>query len=252
MDPKNTTKFLDKICEDHFLKVLKKSYDDLFSYTNSYEPRMIMAREVIADRGIWIAKKRYLLNVLNSEGVEYSKPKLKMMGIEAIKSSTPSVVRDSFKDIFDMIMSKTEGEVQNYIQNFREEFKKLSPEEVSFPRGVSDLGKWISRETSYLKGCPIHVRGAILYNDLLKKKKLDSQYEDIKNGNKIKFCYLISPNPIGENVISFPNFLPTEFGLGEYIDYDKQFEKTFLEPLNLILNPIGWSSEKVATLDSFF
>lgn len=252
MDPKNTTKFLDKICEDHFLKVLKKSYDDLFSYTNSYEPRMIMAREVIADRGIWIAKKRYLLNVLNSEGVEYAKPKLKMMGIEAIKSSTPSVVRDSFKEIFDMIMSKTEGEVQSYIQNFREEFKKLSPEEVSFPRGVSDLGKWISRETSYLKGCPIHVRGAILYNDLLKKKKLDSQYEDIKNGNKIKFCYLTSPNPIGENVISFPNFLPTEFELGEYIDYDKQFEKTFLDPLNLILNPIGWSSEKVATLDSFF
>lgn len=252
MNPKNPTKFLDGVCEKHFLKTLKKSYDKLFTYTNSFEPRMEMAREVIADRGIWIAKKRYLLNVLNSEGVQYSEPKLKMMGIEAIKSSTPAIVRDSFKKIFDMIMTSTEKEVQDYILEFRESFSKLSPEEVSFPRGVTNLTKWEDDQSMFTKGCPIHVRGSIVYNKLLKDKKLYNTYEEIKDGNKIKFCYLITPNPIGENVISFPNFLPTELKLGEYIDYSKQFDKTFIEPLNMILKPIGWTAEEVWTLERFF
>jgi DNA polymerase elongation subunit (family B) len=252
MKPKNPIKFLDDACKGHFIPLLEKTYKDLFDYMNAYDPRMVMDREIIADRGIWAAKKRYILNVLNSEGVQYAEPKLKMMGIEAVKSSTPAIVRDRFKNVFHMIMNKTERETQTYIENFRKEFKQLNAEEVSFPRGVSDIKKWMSPKDLYLKGTPIHVRGSLIYNHLITQNKLENKLDVIRNGNKIKFCYLTFPNPIGENVISFPTYLPKELGLNEYIDYDKQFEKTFLDPLDLILNPIGWSAVAFATLDDFF
>lgn len=250
--PKDPVTFLDKICQDHFEPVMSKSYDKLFETKNCLEKRMVMAREVIADRGIWVAKKRYILNVHNSEGVQYAEPKLKMMGIEAIKSSTPEVVRERFREIFNIILNSSESEVQKYISDFRREFKQLPPESIAFPRGVSDIDKWIDPKRVYLKGCPIHVRGSLLYNNFIEKHNLLRKYEDIKNGNKIKFVYLKLPNVLKENVISFPSYIPTEMGLQRYVDYDKMFNKTFIEPLNFVLHAIGWSAEQESTLDAFF
>jgi DNA polymerase elongation subunit (family B) len=250
--PNDPVKFLDEACKNHFEKVLEKAYEELFHNMNCYKNRMVMAREVIADRGIWTAKKRYILNVHNSEGVQYAKPKLKIMGIEAIKSSTPAVCRDALKEMFKIIVSSTEEETQEAIATFKQQFQALSPEEVSFPRGVSDLTKWSDRKTIYTKGTPIHVRGALLYNYHVQDKSLAKKYELIQAGDKIKFCYLKLPNHIKENIITFPGYLPPELQLHKYIDYDKQFEKTFLEPLNFILKAIGWEAEKQTTLEDFF
>lgn len=246
--PNDPVKFLDKVCREHFEKVLEKTYAELAEYTNAYVNRMEMGREVIADRGIWVAKKRYILNVHNSEGVQYKEPKLKMMGIEAVKSSTPQVVRDKFKDIFKVIIEGTQSGTQRFISDFKYQFRNLTPEEISFPRGVSDVDKWSDRKVIYKKACPIHVRGALLYNHYTKGMKL----EQIKNGEKVKFCYLKTPNPIQENVISYPHNLPRELALEKYIDYDKMFQKTFLDPLEPILEAVGWTAEEQSSLEDFF
>ncbi len=244
--------FLDKVSKVELEKYIEGSYQELADYMNAYEQKMQMKRENIADRGIWTAKKRYIMNVWDSEGVRYEEPKLKIMGIEAVKSSTPAPCRKMIKDALKLIMSGTENEVIDYIEKCRIEFRKLSPEEVSFPRSVSDVTKHHCVNGIYDKGTPIHVRGALLFNYYIKDKKLTSKYSLIQNGEKIKFCYLSKPNPIYENVISFIQDFPKELGLQKYVDYDTQFDKGFLEPLRTILNAIGWSAERKITLDSFF
>ena len=243
---------IDQICRDQFEPMLQKAYQSLFDSFNCYMPRMEMAREAIADRGIWTAKKRYILNVHNNEGVQYAQPKLKIMGIEAIKSSTPSACRDALKELFKVIVTGNESATQKAIQQFKEYFSTLPPEQVSFPRGVNEVTKWKDRKDLYKKGTPIHVRGAILYNHYIKDKGLDKKYTMVQNGEKIKFCYLKMPNPIRENVISFPDYLPEELQLHKYIDYDTQFQKTFLDPIEPILDAIGWSTEEKVSLEDFF
>ena len=243
---------LDKICQDKLEPFIEKSYQELATYVNAYAQKMQMKRENIADRGIWTAKKRYILNVWDSEGVRYEDPKLKIMGIEAVKSSTPAPCRKMIKDALNLMMGGTEDEVIDFSDDARAKFKKMSPEDIAFPRTVSDVNKHKSSATIYGKGTPIHVRGALLYNHYIKEKHLDTKYSLINNGEKIKFLYLKKANPIRENVISFIQDFPVELGVDKYIDYDLQFDKAFLEPVKVILDAIGWNVEKVVNLELFF
>jgi DNA polymerase elongation subunit (family B) len=243
---------LDAFCQSKIEPFIDESYKDLADYVNAYEQKMQMKRENIADRGIWTAKKRYILNVWDSEGVRYDEPKLKMMGIEAVKSSTPAPCRIMIKDALRLMMSGTEDEVIDFIAKCRKDFSNLPPEQVSFPRSVSDVAKYKCPARIYSKGTPIHSRGALLFNHYIKKAGLDRKYTLIGNGEKIKFCYLKVPNTIGENVISFISDFPRELGIEKYVDYDSQFQKSFLDPLKIILDSIGWSAEKTVSLESFF
>jgi DNA polymerase elongation subunit (family B) len=251
-DKAKVVELLDMVCGDKLEPYIDKCYNDLAAYVSAYDQKMQMKRENIADRGIWTAKKRYILNVWNSEGVAYTEPKLKMMGIEAVKSSTPAPCRKMIKDALKLMMSGTEEDVIAFIDNARKEFKQLPPEEISFPRSVSDVQKYKSTSDIYAKGTPIHARGALLFNHYVKEKKLTNKYSLIQNGEKIKFCYLKKPNIIHENIISFIQEFPHELGLDKYIDYDLQFEKAFVEPVKAILDAIGWNVEKTVNLDLFF
>ena len=243
---------LNKICEEKFEPYIDQCYQNLANYVSAYDQKMQMKRENIADRGIWTAKKRYILNVWDSEGVRYEDPKLKMMGIEAVKSSTPAPCRKMIKDALKLMMTGTEEDVIHFIDKSREEFKKLPPEQIAFPRSVSDVQKYKSSSDIYIKGTPIHCRGALLFNHYVKEKKLTNKYSLIQNGEKIKFCYLKKPNVIHENIISFIQDFPRELNLDKYIDYDLQFEKSFVEPLKAILDAIGWNVEKTVNLELFF
>jgi hypothetical protein len=233
-------------------KYITSSYETLANYVNAYDQKMFMKRENIADRGIWTAKKRYILNVWDSEGVRYEEPKLKMMGIEAVKSSTPAPCRTMIKDALKLMMNGTEEDVIDFIDQSRKDFKKLPPEDIAFPRTASNVLKYRSVASIYEKGTPIHIRGALLFNYYIKKKNLDKKYSLIGNGEKVKFLYLKKPNIIQENVVSFIQDFPRELGLEKYIDYDLQFDKSFVEPLKAILDAIGWNVEKTVNLELFF
>ena len=247
-------KYLDKFCNKVLEPYIDKCYDELAEYVNAYAQKMKMKREVISDKGIFTAKKRYILNVHNSEGVQYTEPKLKMMGIEAVRSSTPAPVRKMIKDAMNIIMTKTEDDMIKYIEHCRNEFKRLPFEQIAFPRGISELEKWADYNGGkvFKLGTPIHVKGALLFNHAIKLRKLDKKYDTVKKGEKIKFCYLKTPNYLGEHVISTPGKLPKELDLDDMIDYDTQFDKAFIEPIKNILDIIGWETEKRNTLDSFF
>jgi DNA polymerase elongation subunit (family B) len=252
-DPARVISFLDKVCENKIQPVIDSACRELGEYTNVFQQKIVMKREVLADKAIWTAKKRYILNVHNSEGVQYAQPKKKVMGLEMIKSSTPSSCRDKLREAVDVIFDADENAVQEFIGKFREDFETLPLSEISFPRGLNGLIKYADKRTVYASGTPIHVRGALVYNHFLRNNNLDTKYPLINNGEKLKFIFLKEPNTIQSNVISFPQGgIPEEFALNKYIDYNTQFEKAFLDPLKIILDSIGWKSEKTSSLEDFF
>ena len=244
--------FLDRIFSTKIKDYIDNSYEELSEYLHFYVNKLHMKREKIADQFLITGKKHYIINIWDNEGVRYSEPKISITGLEAVKSSTPAYCRQKFKEAFKVLMNSGQDEMINFIAETREEFKSLSPEEISSPRGVNNLTKYRSSSTLYAKGSPIAVRGSILYNHYIKANNLQDKYTLINNGDKIKYCYLKLPNPIMENVISYIQKFPTELNLVKYVDYDLQFEKTFIQPLKAILDIINWEIEKSATLEDFF
>lgn len=245
-------KFLDKVCSTKIEESITEGYEELAKIMGSYRNAMGMKREKITDKTIFIAKKRYIMQVLNSEGVHYTEPKISVTGVESVRSSTPEVCRNKMEEAFKVFLSGSESDAQDFIADFKSTFSSLPASEVAKISGTDDIGKFTDSKGWYKKGCPIHVRGAILYNKFLKDRGLDKKYELIRSGDKVKFVYLKLPNPLRENVVAFPGYLPKELGLDQYIDYDTQFDKVFLKPLEIVLESMGWSGEKVYTIEAFF
>tara|TARA_A100001035_G_scaffold72663_1_gene55700 strand:- start:1009 stop:3510 length:2502 start_codon:yes stop_codon:yes gene_type:complete len=250
--PQQITDFINKAAEDKIQKVIDDSFNNLAKYVNAYQQKMIMKREAIANKAIWVAKKRYMMNVFDEEGIRFDIPKLKIMGVEAVKSSTPEVCRGKIKDAIRVIMNDSEDALIKFVADFKEVFKTLSPEEVAFPRSCNNIDKYVDPNSIYKKGTPIHVKGALIYNHHILKNKLQRKYPLIKDGDKIKFLMLRQPNTVKDTVISFSTKIPYEFDLHKYVDYETQFTKTFTDPLRFVLDSIGWKLEREATLESFF
>lgn len=249
--PEKITKALDTLVEAKIIPLLEDSYDKLQTILNARSQKMVMAREIIASKMVFTGKKKYLAHVLNNEGIQYDKPKLKIVGIESVRSSTPQFCRSLIEKTLELIMISDESTIQKFIESHRQEFYNLQVEDIAFPRGVHGIKKY-SKEDDYIKGTPMHVRACILYNKYLKEYKLTNKFEAIQDDDKIRFCYLKTPNPIQENVIAFPVVLPKELGLSDYIDYKTQYNKTYIEPIKTIMEAIGWSVDKKNTLEDFF
>lgn len=243
--------YLDKISDRIIQPVIGVAYEQLKNYTNAFQQKMKMSREIIADVGVWRAKKNYALNVYDLEGVRYDEPKLKIMGMESARSSTPEVCRVALNEAIRRIMQVGELSVQTYIAEFKREFMNKTIEDISFPRGVNDIAKWV-QPIGFKSGTPIHVKGSISYNRLLASSGVQKQYRKINSGDKIKFIYLKKANPTNNNTIAYPDVLPPEFALEEYVDYNLQFQKTFLGPIKSVLDVVGWTVKKQNTLDDFF
>ena len=246
------TDFIGRVCDSRLEPYIEKCFAELADYSNAFKNAMVMKREVIANKGIWVAKKRYMLNVIDEEGIRLSEPKLKLMGIEAVKSSTPQVCRGKIKDAIKIIMGKTEEDLHNFVAEFKKEFKELPPEAIAFPRSCNNLKKYRDNSSIFIKGTPIHVKGALIYNHQIKEFGLQNKFPYIQEGDKIKFIKLVEANPFKFDVISYITSLPTEFKLKQYVDYETQFEKTFLDPMRFILQAIGWEHEPKASLEAFF
>lgn len=244
--------FLDKVCQIKMTEVISKGYVDLAETLNSYRQAMSMKREKINNRGLFIAKKRNILSTLNSEGVHYSTPKISVTGVEAVRSSTPAICREKMMELYELVINKTEKELQKFVSDFKSDFEKMDVYDIAKVSGTNDIDSYMDSNGSYNKGCPMHIRGCILYNQMIKKHKLENKYDLIKSGDKIKFVYLKLPNPIRENIISFIDTIPDEFGLQKYIDYDTQFNKVFVKPIEIVLESIGWNWEERASLEDFF
>lgn len=250
--PEKIVTMIDKMCNDKIVPALDRACEEIVDATHGFQSKIQFKREAIADKGIWVAKKRYALNVFNSEGVQYKEPKLKVMGLEIVRSSTPGSVRQYLRDAVKLSLTSTEAELQAFILELEEKFFKMSPEDIAFPRGANGLEKYSSASSVYSKGTPLQVRAALLHNYHIKLKKLDKKYELIKEGDKVKYLFLKEPNPIRENCIAFIGKFPKELDLHKYIDYHTMFEKSFLEPMKTILNCLKWNSKHVATLDGLF
>jgi len=249
----NTIEVLDAFCETKMQPLLNAIFAKLSHVMNSYEQTMIMKREIISDRAVFVAKKRYMLNVHNNEGVQYEKPNTYIKGIDCVRSSTPAACREAIQEAIRIILQGNEKELHDHISEFREKYMSLPLEEIARNSSVNGLNKYSDPQNIYGAKTPMYVRGALLYNHHLKVKKIDTKYENIFDGGKVKYVSLKLPNPIHEDVISWPGGkIPPELDLTDYIDYDTQFTKSFLDPITGILDIVGWTNEPVYKMSSFW
>jgi DNA polymerase elongation subunit (family B) len=246
VNPKDPVKFIDTISETRIQPMIRKSIDTLAELCNVYENRMSMKREAIASRGIYVAGKNYALVVHNSEGVQYDPPKLKVMGLSLVKSSTPMAIRKVLKEALNLVFTTDIETVRKYAKDFKATFLAMTPNEIAFPRGVNNPDKFADPKTLFVKGTPVHVRGSLLYNKLMPDEV------PISSGDKIRFLYLKMPNPLQQNIVAWPANGKIPPQLVQYIDKEEQFVKVFKQPLEIILNAIGWELEECSSLSDFF
>lgn len=242
-------KFLEKLVKNVIQVEMNKKLDNIAKKLNVHENKMFFKLEGISDSAIWLAKKRYVANILYNEGVWYDPPDMKVMGMEIVRSSTPKYIKEQLRKAVKICITGTEDELQDYVKSCKVDFMKRSVEEIAFPRGCNGLITYADEKTIYKPGTQAHIRAALLHNHMLKEKKLDGHVRPIEDGERIKFVWLKKPNPMKDDVIAYVGKLPHEFGLHQYISKDVMFEKGFISPIEGVLQAIGWSWERETKLD---
>jgi len=233
---------LARFCDAHLEPLVARTFDEIADYLNVAVPCLLMKREIIADKGIWTGKKHYILNVRDKDRSRLREPKLKMLGIETVKSSTPALCRAMLRTAINLVMNGTEEDVWKFVASQRPIFNAAKFEDIAFPRSVNKLDEYTQVE----KSVPIAVRGALVYNRQI--AEMSRGVDQIRDGQKIKFAYLKEPNPFGSNIMSAPDGCPTEWQIGKWIDYETQWNKAFVTPLDSILGCAGWHIEKQDSL----
>jgi DNA polymerase elongation subunit (family B) len=241
---------LDKYCESKLQPVINQSCNDLAEYLNAYEQKLNMKREAISETAIWAAKKRYAMMVWNSEGVQYNPAKMKVQGLEVVRSTTPSWSKVYLKEIYKVCLTGNEKNLHTLYKDIEMRYNQMPIEEIAVPTGVNHITKYTDSNGYAIKGCQMHIRAAINHNRLIKELGLNS-IPPIQDAEKIKY-FILKNNHMNLDAIAFRNKLPEEFGVVEFIDKKTTFNKSFLEPAKTFVELIGWHLEKKATLNDLF
>ena len=216
-----------------------------------------LERESIATGAIFIEPKKYACRVIDEEYTTFAEPKLKVKGMEIVRSSTPAFCREKIKEVVNLIIDTMDRQkVIDDIRYIREDFYKQDIEDIAFPRGVKTIDKYLGSRGNILSGCTIQARASINYNNLLNRFEINGKYNEIHQGDKIKFIYMKESNTVlnGQNIIGFSEVLPEEFGLHKFIDMDIQFEKSFMSPIKKLFDAVGFGYPNidVTNMEEFF
>ena len=230
-------------------KIIDDTINEFATELNAYDASTIGAKaEICADTGIFIAKKRYVLRVREDEGTRFAldHPKIKTVGIEIARSSTPSWIRSKLKEAIPILLDKSFADVRTWFLKTKEEYMSQPVETLAISGAVTSLDYNIKDSS-----IPIGSRSVLVYNKFVEDNNLTNKYPLIPPGEKSKRLYLKTPNKFNSDTIAFtnPSFIK-EFK--DYIDYDKNFEKTFISPLSIMTTPLKYDiTLKTDTLEDW-
>lgn len=245
---------LDKFCDTRLDKVITEGFNNLFNTLNAFSPCIYMKREAIGS-GVFVQKKRYTMYVYDNEGVRYPKPKLKIIGLEAVRSSTPKYFREKLKTVYELMYTADQPAIHKAVENIRLEFLKLPIMEIGKPSGVNGLGEYDNNSKelgNFAKGTPAGPKAAFTYNRLIQQLNLTDKHHLINSGDKIKTFNVKLPNPYKNDKIAILDRVPEEFELEKYVDRDDMFNDSFLTPITAVLNARNWYPSKQVNLDDIF
>lgn len=237
-----------KLCDKHFAKMLDDRFIQFAGHLNSMKNRIVMKREKIAS-AILVAKKNYVVNVYDNEGVRYATPKLSVTGLESVKASTPKFFRKKLEEGYKLCFDDDEEKIHKFVLSVHEELYNLHIDDLAGNTTVNNITLFQDGLGGYRTGTPGHVRAAIAYNNLV---SASDQYQKINNGDKVKIIQLKEPNPVKSKSICWIDKFPDDLIDPKYIDREKDYQKFFIKPFTRVLDVLSWHTEYQPNLDDLF
>lgn len=237
--------------KEHVQPIIDEYFDGLAVAFNAMSNKIEMDFELIADKSTFFAPKKYIMRKIWEEGkyLNPDKNTFKLRGIEIVRTTTPQFFRDKLKEAVKIIYNQSNEELLKFIDQTKKEYLKLDFIDMANPTGVNGMDKYNLNS----KRIPIHVYGSLIYNLYIENKKLSDRYQLITDKNKIKISYIKQPNCMGSHVISVPNnIFPDELKDKIELDYDRMFDKNFMNPIKRFLEVVNWDDVRQYDLDDAF